>query len=273
MKKCLFALSVVMSFLHPDNTYAQFSDHNAWAQWKMNENAMMRGGFMNVDPYKSRFNEIGIIAGIGAPTCKAYYYISDNKGGVREKSVTAKAKMSMNYGLSIGSGIQLAKLSDNKSLALNIAATFIYSKASISNNELAIKNGTDFKEEVELFRSGLPISVDYKSGAEAASDKYLKSMFAMGAGIAPRFVSDEFTGGYAIPSMAPFLKVEAGYFLGVAFKIRAMYYFGEQVWYDSYFSDAISNDALPNYWATYKLYSKGEFQLSLIVMPYSDSWE
>lgn len=273
MNKYLLTLLTVMSFLRIETAFAQFGDHNAWAQMKMNENAMMGSGFLNVDPYKSRFNEIGIIAGIGSPVCKAYYYISDNKGGAREKSVTAKAKTSLNYGLSIGSGIHLATLSDDKSLALNIAATFVFSKASITNNELGIKNGTDFKEEVELLRSGIPISLDYKSGAEAASDKYLKSMFAMGAGIAPRFISEGFLGGYAIPSLSPFLKVEAGYFLGVAFKIRGMYYFGEQVWSDTFFSDTVSSDQLNVYGSFYKLYSKGEFQLSLVIMPYSGSWE
>lgn len=273
MKKYLFALLAMMSFLHPVNTSAQFSDHNAWAQWKMNENAMMRGGFMNIDPYKSRFNEIGILAGIGAPMCKAYYYISDNRGGVREKSVTARAKTSLNYGISIGTGAHLAKLGENKSLAFNFGVIMLFSKVSISNNELKIKNGTGFKEELELLRSGIPISLDYKSGAEAASDKYLKSMFTMGAGIAPRFISEGFLGGYAIPSLSPFLKVEAGYYLGVAFKLRAMYFFGEQLWMDSYFLDAVTSDELPAYGASYRLSTQGEFQLSLIIMPYSGSWE
>lgn len=226
-----------------------------------------------IDPYKNRFNEIGIVAGIGSPTCKAYYYIADNKGRVREKSVTARAKTSLNYGLNVGTGIHIARLNENKSLALNLGVIMLFSKVSISNNELKIKNGTVFNEELELLRSGIPISLDYKVGAEAASDKYLKSMFTMGAGISPRFVSEGFLGGYAIPSLSPFVKVEAGYYLGVAFKIRAMYFFGEQLWNDSFFLNAITNDELPAYGATYRLSTQGEFLLSLIVMPYSGSWE
>ncbi len=268
MNKTLKALTFIYAFLCISQAAsAQF--YNSYTPPMMQHNF----SHWEIDPYKNRFNEIGLLAGIGAPMCKAYYYISDNKGGAREKSVTARAKTSMNYGLLVGTGIHLAKLNEDKSLALNLGVTMLFSRTSISNSELNIKNGTDFKEEIDLLRSGIPISIDYKSGAEAASDKYLKSMFAMGAGIAPKFVSEGFFGGYAIPSLSPFIKVEAGYFLGVAFKIRAMYYFGEQVWYDSYFLDRISDDELPMYGATYKLYTKGEFQLSLIIMPYSGSWE
>lgn len=228
--------------------------------------------FWEIDPYKNRFNEIGFVGGFLAPTCEAYYYIVDDNGDVREKKVTGKAKMSFNYGLTIGSGIHLAKIGEKSAIGLNIHMMMTYAKMSISSNELKIKNvGLPFEEKIELFKTSLPISIDFKSGAEAVSDKYLKSMFAFGAGISPRFVSYDVVSGYAVPSISPFLKAEVGYFLGVAFKLRATYFIGEQVWDEYYFYNPMTSNQYGE--TSYSLTSSGELLISLIVMPYSRTWE
>lgn len=223
------------------------------------------------DPYKNRFNEIGVILGMSAPDCEVYYSYDDDKGNPVEKKVYGDPKKKFDFGLLIGTGIHLTKLSDKSSLGLNVGVTMNWTKIVLSNEQFKLKDINPFNEEIELLRSSIPISIDYKSGAEAVSDKYLKSMFAFGVGISPQLISYSFWGGYADPALSPFLKVEAGYYLGVAFKIRVLYFIGNQYWDEQLLKTNFTNTNGGR--AYYKLSSAGEVRVALIVMPYSGTWD
>lgn len=225
-----------------------------------------------VDPYKYRFTEIGIINGITSPDCELDYYIPDNKGGLREKTARGKAGLMFNVGITVGAGIHLARLSDKASLGLNINMQYTLIRLAIKSEAFKIKDGVPFNQEFDYSMSSIPISLDYKTGAEAISDRYLKSSFAFGAGISPRFVAYGLLGGKATPSISPFLKIEAGYFVGLAFKIRMLYFVGKQTWDKGYMMQPVVSNAPMGNDVYYNLSSTGEFMVSLIVMPYSRAW-
>lgn len=262
MKKYLKPLLLVLwSILIPGLIHAQFGyrpfDYSS---------------FWRVDPYKYRFTEVGIINGITSPNCELDYYIPDNKGGFREKTARGKAGLMFNVGITVGTGIHLARLSDKASLGLNINMQYTLIRLAIKSEAFKIKDGVPFKQEWDYSMSSIPISLDYKTGAEAISDRYLRSSFAFGAGIAPRFIAYGLLGGQATPSISPFLKMEAGYFIGLGFKIRMLYFVGKHTWDKGYLMQPVVSNAPIGSDTYYNLSTNGEFMVSLIVMPYSRAW-
>lgn len=228
--------------------------------------------FWTIDPYKYRFMEIGVINGITSPNCEITYYTSDNKGGFREKTARGKTGLKFNVGITVGAGIHLTRLGERSALGLNINMQYTLTRLTLSSDAFKIKDVIPFNEELDYSMSSIPISLDYKTGAEAVSDRYLRSSFAFGAGIAPRFVAVSHLGGEAAASVSPFLKVEAGYFVGLGFKLRMLYFVGKQTWDKGYLDSPVAPNAQIGYGGSYILSSTGEFLVSLIVMPYSRAW-
>jgi hypothetical protein len=228
--------------------------------------------FWTIDPYKYRFVEIGVINGITSPNCEIDYSVSNNNGGYREKTARGKADLKFNVGLTIGAGIHLARLGDKSALGLNINMQYTFTKVVINSDAFKIQDVIPFSEDRDYNMSSIPISLDYKTGAEAISDRYLKSSFAFGAGIAPRFVAYGLMGGQATTSVSPFLKMEAGYFVGLSFKIRMLYYVGKQTWDKGYLNQPVVSNGPMGSDGYFNLSSSGEFLVSLIVMPYSRAW-
>lgn len=225
-----------------------------------------------IDPYRSRFDEIGFVTGYTTPTCEAFHFAPDDNGTVREKKVWGKAPGYFNYGGSVGAGLHIAKLSDKSSIALNLTVMGTYSKLNITNENIPIEKGFIFNQEVEMIRAFVSFGVDYKIGAEAMSDKTLKTMYTVGGGVIPQF---EMISGAS--GISPYIKADAGYYLGFAMKIRAMYIIGEQNLYKSDFTVPVKNNPAPNQPRQDKPYfqltSGGSFLLSFIIMPFSYTWE
>jgi hypothetical protein len=93
-------------------------------------------------------------------------------------------------------------------------------------------------------------------------------MFAIGGGVLFGGASSYLATQKQAPVTAiPFVKIEAGYFAGIAFKLRGVAYFGDANFVDRPTGKIFGDDVL-----TTKTHSGYGYQLSLIIMPFAYGW-
>lgn len=230
------------------------------------------GRYWLIDPYKSRFTEIGPMVGFLSPKCEAFHFVRDRNGVVKEKKVWGDLKGVFSYGGIVGTGIHVAKLDEKSSIAFNFSIAMNYIKTRITEENVEFEKGSQYIEKVEMMTFHVPIGIDYKVGAEAVSDKYLKTMYTLGAGVSPYF---GMIGNGTADGFSPYIKAEVGYHLGFAVKLRAMYMIGKQNLYHSDFQSRVKSDVdnTADHRPYFKLSHGGNIFLSLIIMPYSYTWE
>jgi hypothetical protein len=140
-----------------------------------------------------------------------------------------------------------------------------------------------YAKERKLMVGGLPISIDFKTGGEAISCKQRRAMFTVGVGVQPSMIQlkedgqDEIgnkppgkikvndpAASYSRIRMASFVKVEAGFFAGIAFKLRYVAYFGEMGMIKESVKDS-----------DFRVKASGTFgsTISIIIMPFSMGWK
>ena len=142
-------------------------------------------------------------------------------------------------------------------------------------------NLLDMKER-KFTMIGVPISIDFKTGGDALANKSRRTMFTVGVGVQPSMIQvtegEQDSIGIANPKrvkvkdpsasyshfkVAPFAKVEAGFFAGIAFKIRYVAYFGEM----GLITESVKD-------SDFKVKASGGFgsTISLVIMPFSMGW-
>jgi hypothetical protein len=121
------------------------------------------------------------------------------------------------------------------------------------------------------FAGGLNLGFDYRIGGDALLDKHTRTMFNIGAGISPGMYGSDYApipggenGGFTVQ---PYLKAEAGFFLGIAFKVRADLLLGKGKYFNASGEDG---DTRLDVTATSPI--RG-IRLGLAIMPYSWDWD
>ncbi|MEZ5016793.1 MAG: hypothetical protein R2800_07060 [Flavipsychrobacter sp.] len=262
MIKYLKATLFVFSFFICTTTVAQYGDWDAM-----------------LTKYKGL--EIGFSKGIAGGAVIKTTYKRDGK----EIEDYKNAKNNYNWGIYMGHSGRLASLGRNQALGIDFGTMINLVKFTPDGGSYSVEytdnSGRSHLDigEVEYTCAGFLLSLDYKIGSEATWDRENSKgrMFALGVGLAPKIYTPGIFGG--IPSAAslrPYIKAEYGFFLGIAFKVRATYFTGEQVYADNapaleglgYYHGTFG----PNFLPSVNVSTGSELMVSLLIMPFSRGW-
>ncbi|HLO69653.1 MAG TPA: hypothetical protein VK167_02205 [Flavipsychrobacter sp.] len=125
----------------------------------------------------------------------------------------------------------VAHMREHSCFAINAGFNVIMN--TLTHDTVVLGPNMTFQKDLKTMIVGLPISLDYKRGGDAAQSKRYGTMFTVGAGIQPMYIqSDGFKseGSKSIDQdtkILSFIKAEAGFRAGMAFKLRAMAYIGQ----------------------------------------------
>jgi hypothetical protein len=188
-------------------------------------------------------------------------------------NVGVRAKKSMSgY---INTYIKVANVSPRSVISLDLGFTytgFTFQHDSMTlftyNKDSLRYERSDYREEYPVTIMSVPISVDFRTGGEATLSKEHRTSFAGGIGVAPSFVTVE-TNEESQVKMIPFIKAEAGFFLGIEFKLRGMMYLGQANYLDNKVADGAGVVG------TTARKSSGGYggTISLAIMPFSMKWD
>ncbi len=162
----------------------------------------------------------------------------------------------------------------NDNTMLTFCTELYLSYGIMSFDTLQISENAKYAAEYSFYKVGIPLSVEYKTGADVPLSRLGKQMLTFGGGI--MLTHNSFFGGQEqFPiALVPFLKAEVGFYLGVAMKLRGTVFFGsadlvndEQASIASYDNGSTANDILET-----KNSSGYGYTLSVVVMPFSRRW-
>lgn len=192
------------------------------------------------------------------PVANEYYHDTSSK--------SVKTKRSWTF--FVGTYIPVAIVTDKSMIDVSIELNA--SIFDISYDSLKVLGPRQYLSPVTSFRAGIPICVEYRSGGDITLNKNDKGMFLLGAGIMPCIVNSE-DADIIVPYKAmPFIRAEAGFFAGLAFKVRATAFLGKSKYWH-----ATSYDITHTYVKDQMLQTiegSNGYNLSLIIMPFSGSW-
>lgn len=168
----------------------------------------------------------------------------------------------------VGTFFPIILLTDNTMLTFNTELYFSYGKMSFDT--LVLGENTKYITDYQFYKFGIPLSVDYKMGADVPLSREGTQMFSLGGGI--MLTHNSFFGGNTqFPvALVPFVKTEIGFFLGVAMKLRGTVFFGSADLVNDEqagISSKGDNDILQ-----IKNSSGYGYTLSVVVMPFSRRW-
>jgi hypothetical protein len=169
----------------------------------------------------------------------------------------------------IGTFFPIDMLTDNSMIAVNVE--LVARSVSLAYDSLLFFGSSKFMSPTPAYMVGLPICFEYKRGGEVSLDKKDRSLFTVGAGIVPCIVNSDDYNAVTPYKFIPFIKAEIGFVAGIGFKLRGMAYFGKTKYSGSNFY------GLNNIGANDELHTTTEggngYSLSLIIMPFSWSWD
>lgn len=214
------------------------------------------------------YQRIYIGAGKHFLTGKAdlHYVGTDTTGAPVDTNLTKNVRAKGSYVFHAGTFFPVALLSDNSMIAFNVE--FLGAFYYLAIDSVFFHPGALYKGSETIAMLGVPVSLEFKSGGDVSLSKARKSMFAIGAGAYFGGTNSYVTHQDQLPFIPiPFAKVEAGFFAGLAFKLRGVAYFGKANFIDRPTGNIFGEDQL-----TTKTHTGYGFQLSVIMMPFSNGW-
>lgn len=196
-----------------------------------------------------------------------HYKGPDSAGVMVDTNIKRTIRSRHSFVVQGGTFFPIALLSDNSILAFNIE--FLGSYTDIGFDSVVFFPKAVYKKTQGIVMLGVPVSLDLKFGGDVALSKVKKHMFTIGGGLYLGGTNSFTVVEKQLPvAFIPFAKAEIGYFAGIAFKLRAIAYFGKAGFIDRPTGNIFSsNDAL--YTKTTGGYG---YDLSLIIMPFSYGW-
>ncbi len=193
-----------------------------------------------------------------------YNAIHDNKTTAGMKSAGGKTIMA-------GFTFPVAKFGEGAGFALT--ANLMYTGGGTKDSMRL--SGKNVLTEYKTTSIGLPISADFKAGADAVFSNAYNVTGCVGFGVFPNRTSytlGSFKGNKY--SFDPFVKAEFGWRLGMVMKLRAMYVFRTNSFTYKDAEDAGSSEAPSNLKLNYNgtINHDPEFNVCLILMPMSFGW-
>ncbi len=120
-----------------------------------------------------------------------------------------------------------------------------------------------YSSDIPMLYAAVPLSIDFKTGGEMSLRKEHKHLFTAGVGIAPVMIGNDLT---IRAALKPFVKLEAGFHAGIAFKVRGLFYIGEGGFIKDegeMGSNVIARKTTGNFGSS----------IGLVLMPFSWDWE
>lgn len=220
-----------------------------------------------------------------------YQIIDPDSKEVVNKKRTISLGTSTGYGYGIAMSFPLTAMGKKSSLA--ISSAFMVSVTKFKSVGLVdLRYDLSYEDDYSYSKVYLPVSLDLKFGGDALYDRGTKYMFNLGIGAYPYLTSgyslypefySEITGNVMSGGIKPFAKVEAGFFAGIAFKLRMMYTLSPVVIDGGSISQVqtikTGQGAKPedyisaNVDSEFALSESPDLILTLCIMPFSRKWQ
>lgn len=212
---------------------------------------------------------------------------STQTGNVYHKQISEDVRSNMGIGGFMGTYIPVKRIG-NSLLAVGInmnynmftwnysIPTFKGFRTDIDGNEIEPIYSSDFMPGISgvSIQMGLPVSLDFKFGAEASLKKTARWTGTVGVGGVPAgtMTADFGNAGFGF-GVNPFVKGEVGIKGGILWKLRLQYTMGNIPFYTANNSISEAMGTASNS----ELMGKGIFSASLVLMPFSwnfreDGW-
>jgi hypothetical protein len=206
-------------------------------------------------------------------------------------------KQTLSLGTSSGYGYGLAMsfplTAMGKKSALAISSAVMVSMVKFKSVGLVkLRYDLAYEDDYTYSQAYFPLSLDLKFGGDALYDRSTKYMFNLGFGAYPYITTGsslypEFYtglgGGLMAGGIKPFAKLEAGFFAGIAFKLRMMYTLSPLVFDEGGISQVqtlkVGQGSNPgdyvsaNVDSEFKLSTSPDLVLTLCIMPFSRKWQ
>lgn len=175
-------------------------------------------------------------------------------------------------GVTVGTFYRLALIGKNTAIAADV--NFMYNKMNwIIGKDFFIDNSWTISGKSNQF--ALPIGLSLKFGCDARLEKNHRFCASFGAGILPSVTTTvlPFTDSSKVKFKklyaTPYIKLEAGIFARICWKLRFIYSWGDMPYVDdAYTIGKANNRAIEHYNNT----GKSSAMLSVIIMPFSWDW-
>lgn len=182
-------------------------------------------------------------------------------------SMTASPKTAFHIGA--GSSYPLATVSKNGALTLSYEVSCNLIKWNLPD---LVTHGDTQQFDVKTTTMAIPITIDFKSGAEAMLDRSKGSCFTIGIGVQPTLnmtTASDVNNGYYF-SLTPAAKFEYGFATSFCtFKLRATGLLGKQQYAE--FTDV--RGSVHNHFYDISMNGSNQLILSLVIMPFTSQWE
>lgn len=205
-------------------------------------------------------------------TYRYHYYENDyrTEEPVRDTGFSLNVRPKSAFQVVETSGFPLATLSNDAALLLTYGLSFHFIDWTQPDFNVY---GQDRSYGITSICAGVPLSLDYKSGAEALLDRSKRTCFTIGAGVQPMAVYTTIgnRGSETHFKMCPMAKIEFGFATKVtAIKLRASGYLGNF----NYFGSDNVPEGYDNWrHAAITIDGKSQLAVALILMPLASKWE
>jgi hypothetical protein len=204
--------------------------------------------------------------GYSIPSIKADYTLI-----LLDTTISEKVQTKGGFGIIFGNSINLAKFGDNGALQIGIDGMFDILVWDLSPVNQTYSGYSGYSTEYEItggtMRFGVPISADFKFGAEATLNKKKRGIFTFGAGFAPTAALTAYeTDADAKIKIQPFVKAELGIVAGIGFKLRMQYNLGK-------FDYIRLNPETEYNLGSAGLRGTSAVTFSLVLMPFGFAWK
>ena len=196
------------------------------------------------------------------------HYIGPDSSGTRQIDTNIDTKVRAKHSFVVygGTFFPIALISDQSIIAFSVE--FLGSYNDLTLDSVVFRPGEIYKKSESIVMLGVPLSIDFKTGGDVSLSKAQRGMFGIGGGVLAGGTSSYVDQTAQAPfKFIPFIKAEVGYFAGIAFKLRAVAYFGDANFIDRVTGNIYGNDQL---FTTVK--SGYGFQVSLNILPFSYGW-
>lgn len=242
-------------------------------------------------PFKNRFKDYSSYSAAKKARLKRYYfgggipammnldvttrYLSPGEAGSGPVYIPQDLKVTgvSGYGYQEGTFWPLStKGHDALCLELGFSEYFYHYKVG----PVSYGANATFSDESVVAIACMPVGLAYKSGGEVSMNKHDKSTLSIGAGLAPGMSIAKVFAADLQFGVRGYVAAEVGIFAGIEWKLRATYYTASTL-------INITDDGLDNVtkgevtgplgYMDVKAVSRGDFNLALVILPFSFKWD
>lgn len=225
-------------------------------------------------PHMQRF-EIGFSYAMPFASYKQTFILNDNRDTTIK---TNNIRPMLAPGVAMGLSFPLSKMNDKCMLALGMAfqgnlMVWEFDAPAYGGTYIDDEGHTSYTFHPDSKLGGtmqlaLPLSADFKFGNEAFLAKNMRWGSTFGAGAYTSMALTAFEEGKMTWGVTPFVKADFNVFLGICFKIRALYAFGKIPFYTG-------DETLANYnnmQVKTSMNAGQQLTVSFLFMPVSWAW-